>query len=60
MEAIPWDILSVDIIVPYEIRIKGQYGPLILKPLNIMEPATEWYIIVQYDDKQVAKISNLV
>ena len=38
MEAIPWDILSVDIIGPYKIRREGHNEPLILKALTMIDP----------------------
>ena len=58
--AIPWDRLSVNHILPYNIRIKGRDKPIIIKDLAIIHPATGWFEIVQYNDKQAATISNLV
>ena len=60
VEALPWDILLVDIIVPYKIRIEFHDDPLILKSLTIIYPATLWLEIVQYNEKQDAKIANLI
>ena len=46
-EAIPWDILLVDIIGPYKIRIEGHDDPLIQKDLNMIYLATGWFEIVK-------------
>ena len=59
-EAIPWDILSVDLIGPYKIRREGHDDPLILKALTMIDPATGWFEIVHYNEKQAATIANLV
>ena len=45
---------------PYKIRREVQEDPLILKYLIMLDPATEWFEIVQYNDKYSATISNLV
>ena len=39
-EAIPWDILSVDIIGLYKIIRESHNDPLILKALTMIDPAT--------------------
>ena len=54
VEAIPWDILPVDILVSYKIRREGSEKPLILKALAIIHPTTGWFEIVKYNDKQAA------
>ena len=59
-EVIIWDIILVDIIDPYNIRREGHDDPLILKSLTVIDPATGWFEIVQYNEKQAAKIANLV
>ena len=46
MEANPWDILSVDLIVLYTIRIEVHDDPLILKSLNMIGPEIGWFDIV--------------
>ena len=43
-----------------EILREGQDEPLILKYLAVIYPTTGWFKIVQYNDKQEDKISNLV
>ena len=59
-EAIPWDRLSVDLVGPYKITREGRDDPLILKSLTSIDPETGWFEIVCNNDKQAAKISNLV
>ena len=59
-EAIPWERLSVNILVPYHIRREGREKLIILKSLAIIHPETGWFEIVQYNDKQADTISNLV
>jgi hypothetical protein len=58
-EAIPWDKLCVDLIGPYTIRRKGQKN-LICKCVTMIDPATGWFEIHQYDDKSSMSISNIV
>ena len=57
---IPWDRLLVDIIGSYKIRGEGQYNPLIIKALTMIEVITRWFKIIQYNDKQAATIENIV
>ena len=59
VEAIPRDTFFVDIISPYKIRREGHEIPLIIKALTIIDPATEWFEMVQYNDKKSATIANL-
>ena len=59
-ETIPWDRLLVDLIGPYRIRGKGYDEPLILKALTMIDPATRWFEILRYDDKQASAIANLL
>ena len=59
-EAIPWERLSVNLLVTYNIRIEGREKLIILKYLAIIHPETGWFEIIQYNDKQVDTISNLV
>ena len=60
VEAIPREILLVDIIGPYKIRREGNDKPLILNALTMIDLATGWFEIVSYNDKQAATISNIV
>ena len=39
---------------------KGQKKILHLKAVTMIDPVTEWFEIVQYDNKKVLSISNLV
>jgi hypothetical protein len=51
-EAMPWDRLCVNLIGPYEIKskVKGVKIPP-LKAITMINPATGWFEIKQYDDK---------
>jgi hypothetical protein len=48
----PWDRLCIDLIGPYEIKskVKGVKIPP-LKAITMINPATGWFEIKQYDDK---------
>ena len=46
----PWDKLCVDLIGPYKIRRKGR-KELICKCVTMIDPATSWFEVQQYDDK---------
>ena len=59
-EAIPWYRLPEDLIGSYKIRRQGRDYPLIIKALTMIEPATGWFEIVQYNYKQADTIANLV
>ena len=50
----------VDLIGPYESRRDSPEDPLIIKALNMIDPATKWFTIIEYNDKQAATIANLV
>jgi hypothetical protein len=58
-EAEPWDKLCVDLIGPYTIRRKGRPS-LQMKCVTMIDPATGWFEIAQYDDKQSISIANIV
>ena len=45
-ESIPWDILLVDIIVPYKIRIEVHDKPILLEALTIIDLTTGWLKII--------------
>jgi hypothetical protein len=49
-EATPWDKMCIDLIGPYRIRRKGKTD-LICKCVTIIDPATGWFEIHQYEDK---------
>ena len=58
-EATPWDKMCVDLIGPYKIRRKGQ-DDLICKCVTMIDPATGWFEIHQFDDKRSITIANIV
>ena len=58
-EAIPWDKLCVDLIGPYKIRRKG-HKPLICRAVTMIDPATSWFEVHQYDDKRSITVANIV
>ena len=59
-EYIPWDRLCVDLIGPYKIRRKGKKEPLICRCVTMIDPATGWFEISQYDDKRAITVANIV
>ena len=58
-KAIPWDKLCIDLIGPYKIRRKGS-NDLICKCVTMIDPATGWFEIQQYDDKKSITVANIV
>jgi transposase InsO family protein len=58
-EAIPWDKLCVDLIGPYKIRRKGQED-LVCRAVTMIDPATGWFEVHQYDDKRSITVANIV
>jgi hypothetical protein len=54
-----WDKLCVDLIGPYKIRKKGK-DKLICKCVTMIDPATGWFEIQQYHDKQSVTVANIV
>jgi hypothetical protein len=60
-EAMPWDRLCVDLIGPYNIKsnIKGVKIPP-LKCVTMIDMATGWFEIKQYDDKISITVANIV
>ena len=57
-EATPWDRMCIDLIGPYKIRRKGQED-LICKCVTMIDPATGWFEIHQFDDKRSITIANI-
>ena len=57
---IPWDMLLVDLISPFKIRIELQDDRLIIKYSTMIDPMTGWFEIVQYNDSQAATIDILL
>jgi hypothetical protein len=60
-EAMPWDRLCVDLIGPYNIKsnVKGVEIPP-LKCVTMIDPATGWFEIKQYDDKKSITVATIV
>jgi hypothetical protein len=58
-EVVPWDKMCIDLIGPYKIRRKG-HKDLICKCVTMIDPATGWFEIHQYDDKRAITIANIV
>ena len=58
-ETNPWEQLCVDLIGPYTIRRKGREN-LICQCVTMIDPATGWFEIHQYDDKQSITVANIV
>jgi hypothetical protein len=60
-EAMPWDRLCVNLIGPYEIKskVKGIKIPS-LRAITMIDPATGWFEIKQYDDKKSKTVANIV
>jgi hypothetical protein len=58
-EATPWDKLCAGLIGPYKIRRKGNTD-LICRCVTMIDPATGWFEIQQYDDKQSITVANII
>ena len=58
-ETIPWDKLCVDLIGPYRIRRSGKKD-LICRCVTMIDPATGWFEIHQYNDKFSITVANIV
>ncbi len=57
-EAEPWDKMCIDLIGPYKIRRKGQ-DDLICRCVTMIDPATGWFEIHEYDDKRSITVANI-
>jgi transposase InsO family protein len=57
-EAIPWDRMCIDLIGPYKIRRKGK-STLECRCVTMIDPATGWFEIHQYDDKRSITVANI-
>ena len=59
-ESIPWDKMCIDLIGPYKIRRKGKDNEdLVCKCVTMIDPATGWFEIHQYDDKRSITVANI-
>jgi hypothetical protein len=65
-ESDPWEVLCVDLIGPYAIRRAGKSSSrkgiktLTVKCCTMIDPATGWFEIAQYNDKSSISIANLI
>jgi cleavage and polyadenylation specificity factor subunit 1 len=57
-EATIWDKMCIDLIGPYKIRRKGQ-PDLECKCVTMIDPASGWFEIHQYDDKRSITVANI-
>src|SRR5687768_17805497 len=57
-EALIWDKMCIDLIGPYKIRRKGKPN-LECKCVTMIDPASGWYEIHQYDDKKSITVANI-
>jgi hypothetical protein len=57
-ETKPSDKMCIDLIGPYKIRRKGKKD-LICKCVTMIDPATGWFEIHQYDNKRSMTIANI-
>jgi len=58
-EYLPWERLCVDLIGPYKIKRKSG-KTLELRCVTMIDPATGWFEIAEYDDKRSITIANVV
>ena len=58
-EAEPWDKLCVDLIGPYTIKQKN-LPPLKIKCVTMIDPATRWFEIAPYENKESNTIANII
>jgi hypothetical protein len=57
-EASLWDKMCIDLIGPYTIRRKGKKD-LICKCVTMIDPATGWVEILQYNAKRSITVANI-
>ena len=57
-EAAIWDKMCIDLIGPYKIRRKGR-PDLECKCVTMIDPASGWFEIHQYDDKWSITVANI-
>ena len=57
-ESIPWDVMCIDLIGPYKIRRKGK-NDLVCRCVTMIDPATGWFEMHQYDDKRSITVANI-
>ena len=59
-EEIPWNKLFVYLIGPYVIWRKLKKENFHLKSVIMIDPVTEWFEVLRFDDKRAITIANLV
>jgi transposase InsO family protein len=59
-EAVPWELLCVDLIGPYKIERKKPLTPLTLWALTMIDPATGWFEMVEIKTKQADVVANKI
>jgi transposase InsO family protein len=57
-EATIWDKMCIDLIGPYKIRRKGKKD-LVCKCVTMIDPASGWFEIHQYDNKKSITVANI-
>ena len=57
-EALIWDKMYIDLIGPYKIRRKGE-PDLVCKCVTMIDPASGWFEILQYNDKRSITVANI-
>jgi hypothetical protein len=57
-ESEPWDRMCIDLIGPYTINKKKKKN-IICKCVTMINPATGWFEIHQYDDKRSITVANI-
>src|SRR5687768_4577070 len=57
-EALIWDKMCIDLIVPYKIRRKGKSN-LVCKCVTMIDPASGWFEIHLYDNKRSITVANV-
>ena len=57
-EAEPWDRLCIDLIGPYTIRQSAK-KKLVCRCVTMIDPATGWFEIHEYDDKRSITVANI-
>jgi transposase InsO family protein len=60
-EAIPWDVLCIDLIGPYTIERKSKAKkPLTLWALTMIDPATGWFEMREIQTKKADVVANVL
>ena len=60
VEDTPWDRLCVDLIGKYTIDRGKAYEPLTMQAVTMIDPATGWFEIAPFPDKQSITVANVV